>query len=139
MTRPATEYRSGRHCVHLLHAHLVFTPKWRRRVFTKAQLKTLSELFSTVCGDFDAELAEFNGETDHVHLLVRYPPQVSLSRLINSLKGVSSRRLKVLHPEIRKHYWGEALWSRSYFAGSVGGAPIEALRQYIEQQTAPPK
>jgi putative transposase len=137
MTRPAADYRSGRHCVYLLHAHLVFTPKWRRRVFTKAQLTTLQHLFSSVCTDFEATLSEFNGETDHVHLLVQYPPHVSLSRLINSLKGISSRRLKVLHPEIKKHYWGSALWSRSYFAGSVGGAPIEVLRQYIEQQAAP--
>lgn len=138
MTRPAIDYRSGRHCVHLLPAHLVFTPKWRRRVFTKTQLATLGEVFASVCEDFEAELEEFNGETDHVHLLVRYPPQVSLSKLINSLKGVSSRRLKTLHPEIRKHYWGSALWSRSYFAGSVDGAPLSVLRQYIEQQSAPP-
>ena len=90
-----------------------------------------------VCSDYQATLAEFNGEPDHVHLLVTYPPQVSLSKLINSLKGVSSRRLKVLHPDIRRYYWGRALWSRSYFAASVGGAPLEVLRQYIEQQAAP--
>lgn len=137
MTKPAVDYRSGRHCVHLLHAHLVFTPKWRYDVFTRPQLDTMAELFRSVCADFHAELAEFNGETDHVHLLVRYPPQVSLSRLINSLKGVSSRRLKVLHPELRKHYWGATLWSRSYFAASVGGAPLDVLRQYIEQQASP--
>lgn len=137
MTRPALEYRSGRHCVHLLHVHLVFTPKWRKRVFTGQQLETLNSLFSSVCLDFASTLKEFNGEADHVHLLVEYPPQVSLSKLINSLKGVSSRRLKELHPEIRKHYWGSALWSRSYFAGSVGGASLEVLKHYIEQQKTP--
>lgn len=121
----------------MLHAHLVFTPKWRRAVFTAAQLETLRGIFSSVCQDFAAELAEFDGETDHVHLLVRYPPQVALSRLINSLKGVSSRLLKGRHPEIRKHYWGAALWSRSYFVGSGGGAPIEILKQYIQQQKTP--
>ena len=137
MTGPALDYRSGRHCIHLLHAHLVFTTKWRKKAFTGAQLQTLKELFSSVCTDFEAELAEFDGEGDHVHLLVRYPPQVSVSKLINSLKGVSSRRLKVLHPEVKKHYWGSALWSRSYFAGSVGGAPLEVLKQYIQQQATP--
>lgn len=137
MTAPSTEYRSGRHCVHLLHAHLVFTLKWRRKVFTGPQLNTLKGLFGAICTDFQAELTEFDGENDHVHLLVQYPPQVSLSKLINSLKGVSSRRLKVLHPELRKHYWGSALWSRSYFAGSVGGAPIDVLKQYIQQQDTP--
>lgn len=137
MPRPAVDYRSGRHCVYLLHAHLVFTPKWRRKVFTAAQLETLRAIFAEVCQDFGARLVEFDGEHDHVHLLVNYPPQMSLSKLINSLKGVSSRRLKKLHPEIRKHYWGAALWSRSYFAGSVGGAPIEVLKQYIQQQATP--
>ena len=133
MTRPSEDYRSGRHCVHLLHVLLVFTPKWRRRMFSAAHLETLQELFASVCTDFQATLAEYNGEPDHVYLLVTYPPQVSLSKLINSLKGVSSRRLKVLHPDIRRHYWGCALWSRSYFAASVGGAPLEVLLQYIEQ------
>ena len=72
-----------------------------------------------------------------MHLLVNYPPKVSVSALVNSLKGVSSRRLKVLHPELREHYWGATLWSRSYFAASVGGAPLDILRQYIEQQASP--
>jgi putative transposase len=106
-------------------------------VFTAAQLTTLKALFSGVCKDFRAELVEFDGEQDHVHLLMQYPPQVAISKLINSLKGVSSRRLKVLHPEIKKHYGGSALWSRSYFAGSVGGAPVEILKQYIQQQATP--
>lgn len=98
MTKPAIDYRSGRHCVHLMHAHLVFTPKWRRKVFTGAQLETLKTVFSGVCKDFESELTEFDGEADHVHLLVQFPPQVSISKLINSLKGVSSRRLKVAAP-----------------------------------------
>ena len=135
--RASPDYRSGRHCVYLLHAHLVFTPKWRRAVFTGVQLETLRDLFDKVCTDFGVELTEFDGEAGHVHLLVNYPPTVSLSKLINSLKGASSRRLKTLHPELKKHYWGQTLWSRSYFAGSVGGAPIEILKQYIQQQKTP--
>lgn len=137
MTKPAIDYRSGRHCVHLMHTHLVFTPKWRRNVFTGAHLETLKELFERVCSTFESQLVEFDGEPDYVHLLVQYPPQVSVSKLINSLKGVSSRRLKVLHPDIKKHYWGSVLWSRSYFAGSVGGAPLEVLKQYIQNQATP--
>lgn len=87
---------------------------------------------------FAQPLTEFNGETDHVHLLVNYPPKVQLSKLINSLKGVSSRKLKQHHPELVKPaYLKNTLWSPSYFAGSVGGAPIEVLRQYIEQQKPP--
>ena len=90
------------------------------------------------CADFRAELAEFNGEPGHVHLLVNFPPTVAISRLVNSLKGVSSRRLRQEFPDLRQHYWrARRLWSGSYFAGSVGGAPISVLRQYIEQQDRP--
>ncbi|MCK0766554.1 IS200/IS605 family transposase [Chromohalobacter beijerinckii] len=131
-------YRTGRHCVFMLHAHLVFVTKYRGRLFGAEHLESLEGLFRRVCTDFEAELVEFNGEDDHVHLLVNYPPKVALSRLVNSLKGVSSRRLKLMHPELVKPaYQKNALWSPSYFAGSVGGAPISVVRQYIEQQNCP--
>ncbi|MFA7580580.1 IS200/IS605 family transposase, partial [Castellaniella sp.] len=72
------------------------------------------------------------------HLLVNYPPKVAVSTLVNSLKGVSSRMIrKQNHPSIRENLWGSALWSPSCFAGSCGGAPIEIIRQYIEQQQTP--
>ncbi|VWX29394.1 hypothetical protein ENHY17A_100287 [Moraxellaceae bacterium 17A] len=75
---------------------------------------------------------------DHVHLLVVYPPKVAISSLVNSLKGVSSRLLrKKEYPSIKQQLRGDALWSPSYFAGSCGGAPIEIIRQYIEQQNTP--
>jgi putative transposase len=91
-----------------------------------------------VCTDFDAELREFNGETDHVHLLVHYPPKVALSRLVNSLKGVSARRLRHEFPgHIRKYLWGQHFWSPSYFAGSCGGAPLSVVKDYIESQKRP--
>ena len=91
-----------------------------------------------VCRDFACELAEFNGETEHVHLLVRFPPTVALSRLVNSLKGVSSRRLRQEFPDLARHSWrARRRWSGSYFAGSVGGARLNALRAYIDQQRPP--
>lgn len=92
-----------------------------------------------VCEDFEVELVEFNGESNHVHLLVNFPPKVAVSKLVNSLKGVSSRRLRHEFPELAQYYWrGKRLWSGSYFAGSVGGgAPLSVLRQYIEQQNRP--
>ena len=91
-----------------------------------------------VCADFGAELAEFNGDTNHVHLLVNFPPTVTVSQLVNSLKGVSSRRLRQEFPDLLRHYWqANRLCSGSYFAGSLGGAPINVLRQYIEQQNQP--
>jgi putative transposase len=91
-----------------------------------------------VCADFGAELREFHGEPDHLHLLVNLPPTMTISRLVNSLKGVSSRRLRQEFPELARHYWqAKRLWSGSYFAGSVAGAPITVMRQYIEQQNRP--
>lgn len=132
--------RTGRHCVFMLHAHLIFITKHRGRVFTNSTLKRLEEICYEVCSQFEVELKEFNGEQDHVHLLVNYPPKIQLSKLINSLKGVSSRRLKAEFQEIRE-YWickrSGALWSPSYFAGSVSGAPLIVLRQYIEKQNRP--
>lgn len=132
-----TEIRTGRHCVFLLHAHLVFVAKYRRTVFTQAHFATMREVFTKVCNDFEVELVEFDCEEDHVHLLVNYPPKVSISKLVNSLKGVSSRRLRQYHADIHTYYWKGVLWSPSYFAGSCGGAPITVIRQYIEQQKSP--
>ena len=131
------ELRHGRHVVFRLHVHLVFVPKYRRKIFDADALDRLRTVFSNICGDFEATLDEFNGEFDHVHLLVHYPPKVAVSTLVNSLKGVSARRLRQDRPDIARRYWRGGLWSASYFAASCGGAPIEVLRQYIEQQRAP--
>lgn len=122
----------------MLHVHLVFVTKYRRGAFSKVMLKRCEEVMRDVCTDFGAELAEFNGESDHVHLLVTYPPTVEISKLVNSLKGVSYRILrKEFGEQLRRYLWGEHLWSPSSFAGSVGGAPISVLRQYIESQQSP--
>lgn len=130
--------RHGRHCTFLMHVHLVFVTKYRREVFTQEVLDDLRGIFSSVCRDFEAELAEFDGEDGHVHLLVHYPPKVAVSALVNSLKGVSNRVIrKKNYPSIRKKLWGGALWSPSHFAGSCGGAPISVIRQYIGQQQTP--
>lgn len=132
------DIRHGRHCVFLMHVHLVFVTKYRRDVFTKEILNDLKPIFSSVCKDFESELIECDGEDDHVHLLINYPPKVAVSRLANSLKGVSSRLIrKKNYPNIYKKLWGGALWSPSYFSGSCGGAPIAVIRQYIEQQQTP--
>jgi len=121
-----------------MHIHLVFVTKYRRGVFTKEILNELYSIFSSVCTDFASELVEFDGEEDHVHLLINYPPKVAVSKLVNSLKGVSSHLIrKKNYPSVCKKLWGTALWSPSYFAGSCGGAPISVIRQYIEQQQTP--
>lgn len=132
------DIRHGRHCIFLMHVHLVFVTKYRREVFTKEILDDLRLIFSNVCIDFESQLVEFDGEDDHVHLLINYPPKIAISKLANSLKGVSSRLIrKKNYHSIRKKLWGGALWSPSYFSGSCGGAPISIIRQYIEAQQTP--
>jgi putative transposase len=115
-----------------MHVHLVFVTKYRRGVLTDAAHEMLREIFSKVCQDFEAVLVECNGEDDHVHLLVEYPPKVAVSKLVNSLKGVSSRRLRHQHPDIAHRYYKGVLWSPSYFAASCGGAPLSVIHQYVE-------
>ncbi|MBB5963139.1 putative transposase [Planomonospora venezuelensis] len=112
--------------------------KFRHPVFAGTHLERLEQITRDVCADFETELTEFDGESNHVHLLVNFPPKIAVSKLVNSLKGVSSRRLRTEFPELARHYYrANKLWSGSYFAGSVGGAPLSVLRQYIEQQNHP--
>lgn len=121
-----------------LHAHLVFTPKYRRGVFTNPMLDRCEIIMSQVCDSFGSTLTEFNGERDHVHLLIQYPPTVQLSKLVNSLKGVSARHLRSEFPShIKKYLWGKHFWSPSYFVGSCGGAPLSVVKEYIENQKRP--
>jgi len=131
------EIRHGRHCVFAIHAHLVFVTKYRKRVFTSESLDILKDVMQKVCDDFAVELAAFEGEDNHVHLLVNYPPQIQLSKLVNSLKGVSSRMLRQRMPSIANRYYKNVLWSPSYFAASCGGAPLSVIKQYVEQQDRP--
>ncbi len=86
------EFRRGRSVVSILHVHLVFVTKYRRGVLTDELLELCEDVMRNVCLDFDAALVEFNGEHDHVHLLIEYPPKVAISKLVNSLKGVSARK-----------------------------------------------
>lgn len=126
--------RTGRHCVFNIHIHLVFITKYRGKIFQKHHYDAMQSIFGKVCKDFEADLIEVDGEGDHVHLLVNYPPKVSVSSLVNSLKGVSSRLLRKGFSDLHDHYWKGVLWAPSYYAGSCGGAPISIVRQYIEQQ-----
>jgi putative transposase len=120
--------------VSALNVHLVFVTKYRRGVLTSEHLDTLREVFTSVCADFGAKLVELDGQDDHVHLLVTYPPQVAVARLVNSLKGVSARRLRQRY-RMRTHR--EHLWSPSYFAVSAAGASPETVGSYIRQQRTP--
>ncbi|MCK7546058.1 IS200/IS605 family transposase [Marinobacter bryozoorum] len=133
------DWRTGRTCHYKLHYHLVFTPKYRRKVFTDAMLTRLEAVFRETCEQMDGELLEFNGESDHVHLLASCPPKTALSNFIGKLKGKSAYVLRSeFWPEIQDKLWGSQFWSPSYCVVSCGGAPLEIVEQYIRDQQRPP-
>jgi putative transposase len=83
----------------------------------------------------NAAVVEANGEKDHIHILLSAPPDFNLCRMINSLKTVTSRRLKKEFPDIRKKLWKEKFWTSSYFVATSGGVPLEVIKKYIEEQS----
>ncbi len=130
--------RKGSHVVFSIHLHIVFVTKYRRQVFTQVMLDRMAQVFTRVLEPNQCKLEEFNGESDHVHLMVSFHPDNNLSDLIASLKSASSRILrKEFKEEIRKHYWGEKvkLWHDSKCIVSCGGAPLDKVKQYIKNQS----
>ena len=122
---------SGR-AVSDLKAHMVLVSKYRRKVFTGEMLSRLEEILLDLCQKWDCKLIEFNGESDHVHLLFQYYPQMELPKFVNNIKSVTSRRLRSeFQQEVDKFYWKKVLWNESYFIASCGGVTISALRRYI--------
>jgi putative transposase len=130
-----TDLRKERHSISDLKIHLVCVSKYRRAVFTSESLELIEKSFKEVAKKMNFQILEFNGEFDHIHALIEYPPKLSISQIVNILKGVSSRRYgQAGYP---KPHGKDALWSPSYFVSSVGGAPIETLKQYIKEQEKP--
>jgi putative transposase len=116
----------------------VFVTKYRKKVITAQILERLREIFSRLCQNQKSELLEFSGEEDHVHLLVDISPDVSLSKLVNTLKTISSRMIrKEFADHINKFYWKPVFWTGAYCVISAGGAPLEVLKTYIQNQNEP--
>ncbi len=130
-------YLKLRHSVTKLVVHLVFTTKYRRKLFTGEMIDALCASMKSACEKLECDLIEFNGEQDHVHILVGFPPKHSVSVLVNNLKSISSRQVRLKFPEMTTQSKGSVLWSRSYFACSAGGATLDVLKDYIENQNKP--
>ena len=95
----------------------------------------LEEVFTEQCAKWDVELLEFGGESDHVHLMLDLHPSVAPAKLINSFKTVSSRLIrKEFSEHLKRYYWKPILWSRAYCLISAGGAPLEVLKEYMNNQ-----
>ncbi|MEO5969900.1 MAG: IS200/IS605 family transposase [Bdellovibrionia bacterium] len=136
--RTLSDIRHGRHCVFKNFAHLVFVTKYRRDVITDPILRRMEELLRETCSQMDCELIEFNGEHDHVHMMVSIHPKIAVSNLVGKLKGKTAYFIKQeFTKDIKKKLWGDHFWSPSYCVVSCDGAPLEIIKQYIENQRRP--
>ena len=123
------------HCVYRIFYHIVFVTKYRRKVLSREMLERLREHFERICTNAGCELVEFNGESDHVHLLVDAHPNIQPSRLVNTLKTISSREIRrEFRDTISRYYSKPVLWHRAYCIISAGGAPLSVLKRYIRNQ-----
>ncbi|BAZ20571.1 transposase [Kalymmatonema gypsitolerans NIES-4073] len=136
-----TQLRKGAHAVFKIQFHIVFVTKYRKNVIDQAILAKLHEVFSRVCEKRKCELLEFNGEENHVHLLVDAHPDNNTSQLISSLKSASSRIVrKEFEDYLKQFYWKKedpSFWTDAYCVISAGGAPLEIVKEYIKSQETP--
>lgn len=131
--------RRASHSVFSVRLHYVFVTHYRNKALNGEMLNRLKEMIEQVSAKMNCELVEFNGESDHVHILIDFHPKNSISAVAGSLKSSTARMLKKEFPEeVKKYYWGKvSFWSNSYYVASAGGAPIEMLKKYIQNQEAP--
>lgn len=122
-----------------LAAHLVLVTKYRRKVIERTILERLEQIFAETLKKWDCCQLEFNGESDHVHLLIDYKPDIELSKLVANLKTVSSRLIRKENPELsQKYFYGKPyFWTGAYFVASCGGVTLEQLKTYVESQKSP--
>ena len=112
--------------------HAVWCPKYRRKVLINGIDERLKDIIRSVCSKLKADLIEMEVMPDHVHLLVEVDPQFGVHRLIKNIKGKSSRILRTEFKVLRSKL--PTLWTNSYFVSTIGGAPLEIVKQYVEQQ-----
>lgn len=130
-------YLTRRYSASKLVVRLIFTTKYRRKIFDGMTLQQIRGAYQSAAEKLEIEILEMDGEADHVHVLIAYPPKRSVSVLVNNLKSISSHRLRILNTNLRKVSNSGVLWSRSYFACSAGGATIETLKAYVASQKTP--
>jgi putative transposase len=128
------KYRHGAHSTYDLKYHIVFCTKYRYRVLTGHIATRTIELIKEVCSANYVDIVSGNISPDHVHMLISVPPNTSLSKIIQYIKGKSSRKLQQEFEMLRKKYWGQHLWARGYFAVTVGNVNSEDVQKYIENQ-----
>ena len=125
-------YKSNHNVYFSCKYHVVWCPKYRRKVLVEQVAKRLEQIIREVCQEHQAEVLSLEVMPDHVHLLVEVDPQFGIHRLVKLLKGRSSRYLRQEYPQLTTRL--PSLWTNSYFVSTVGGAPLSVIKQYIENQ-----
>ena len=132
------ELDNNNHSVFLMYYHLVLVIKYRRNVIDEVISNRLKEIFEYVAPNYNITLQEWNQDRDHVHILFKAHPNSELSKFINAYKSASSRLIKKDYQYVRESLWKESFWSRSFCLLTTGGAPIEVIKRYIENQGEKP-
>lgn len=127
-------YWSGAHTLHKLKAHLVFIPKYRKRILRGEIVQTIKTLFYEACEVNDWNIEEYAIEKDHIHILLQYKPNESIAKIVQILKWWSSFKLRKMYPEIEEFLWWDSFWSDGYFAESVWVHHEQLIKQYIQNQ-----
>jgi putative transposase len=128
------DYKRGAHSLYDLKYHIVFCTKYRYRVLTGIVATRVRELIREICTSNYVDIISGSMSPDHIHLLLSIPPSLSLSKVVQYIKGKSSRKMLQEFEVLRKKYWGQHLWARGYFAVTVGNVNSEDVQKYIEQQ-----
>jgi len=127
-------YKSGASTKHRILVHLVWCPKYRRRVLLGKVAIRLKELFQQACQINDWNIHELSIQRDHVHLLIQINPRESIAKVVQILKGGSSRIIRLEFPELEEFLWGDSFWADGYFAESIGSKNEQVMRTYIQNQ-----
>jgi putative transposase len=136
--REMRNFDTNNHAIFSLNYHLILVVKYRRKVFSSQKMMSrFREIAEYIGTSHNISIKEVNGEPDHVHLLLRTKPNCDLAKYINAMKSASSRLLKKEFPNVQRLLWKSKFWSPSYCLITVGGAPIEVLKKYIESQSGP--
>ena len=132
-------YRKSSHTTYDLKYHLVWITKYRKHVLSGEVAKRARELIREICRARDVEILKGHISRDHVHIFVSVPPHVSISKLMQSIKGKSSRKMMSEFKTLSRAFWGRHIWARGYFAASSGNVTDEVIMQYIELQGKEPE
>ena len=132
------EYRKGSHTVYDIQYHFVWVTKYRYHVLRGEVAERARELIRQTCMSRDVKILKGHVGKDHIHILVSSPPTLSPSKIMQYLKGRSSRMLQDEFPHLKKRYWGQHLWARGYFCATVGTMTEEQIREYIDKHEHEP-